>query len=394
MLNRRRGPRRGGRPHSGDSPRMSDGLRKLAVIAAPLGTYRNPRRPAGALRGRGENQCSALPDDVAWGISGTTIELSRVHRMRSTALRALSRHLASKAHDRILISMPTSPPGIIAFYAANRRGRARPGSIPPRPPRSPTTSMPRARVSPWFSTPSTLQWPQRPRRRSRLRPSWSRAHPDYLSPAPPVRLLADTWTEDREKSRLTRVPLLGRPRQARGDAGAPSPPPLSTGAEDPAAILFSGRHHPESPGHRAFQPQLHRGEHAGGGLGRDPQGATPCSRSSLPRVRSRGVRNAVLMAGGTSILVPVFSAQGGEDSPHPKAHGDGRVPTSMKRSPAILRFTKRDLSCLRACFSGADTLPRPVKERFEQLVARNGGRSDCSKGMASPRRCRPSWRRP
>jgi long-chain acyl-CoA synthetase len=33
-----------------------------------------------------------------------------------------------------------------------------------------------------------------------------------------------------------------------------------------------------------------------------------------------------------------------------------------------------DLSCLTACFCGADTLPRAVKERFEELVAMGGGR--------------------
>ena len=34
---------------------------------------------------------------------------------------------------------------------------------------------------------------------------------------------------------------------------------------------------------------------------------------------------------------------------------------------------KTDLSCLRATFSGADTLPRPVKERFEAAVKERGG---------------------
>jgi long-chain acyl-CoA synthetase len=84
--------------------------------------------------------------------------------------------------------------------------------------------------------------------------------------------------------------------------------------------------------------------------------------------------NAAFMAGGKSILVPQFSA--------------GIVARLLKRAkPTILvgvptlfdalakdaSLAKSDLSCLRACFSGADTLPRPVKERFEQLVAARGG---------------------
>jgi long-chain acyl-CoA synthetase len=49
------------------------------------------------------------------------------------------------------------------------------------------------------------------------------------------------------------------------------------------------------------------------------------------------------------------------------------VPTlyeALTRDPAL---GKSDLSSLRAAFSGADTLPRSVKERFEALVAERGG---------------------
>ena len=50
------------------------------------------------------------------------------------------------------------------------------------------------------------------------------------------------------------------------------------------------------------------------------------------------------------------------------------VPTlfdALAKDPSL---AKADLSFLHACFSGADTLPRPVKERFEALVARGGGK--------------------
>jgi acyl-CoA synthetase (AMP-forming)/AMP-acid ligase II len=49
------------------------------------------------------------------------------------------------------------------------------------------------------------------------------------------------------------------------------------------------------------------------------------------------------------------------------------VPTlhdALLKDPSL---ANSDLSCLRACFSGADTLPRPVKERFEALVAAHVG---------------------
>ena len=59
------------------------------------------------------------------------------------------------------------------------------------------------------------------------------------------------------------------------------------------------------------------------------------------------------------------------------------VPTlfdALGRNPG---FQKADLSCLRATFSGADTLPRAVKERFEKIVKEQGG------NMPAPRRIRP-----
>jgi long-chain acyl-CoA synthetase len=50
------------------------------------------------------------------------------------------------------------------------------------------------------------------------------------------------------------------------------------------------------------------------------------------------------------------------------------VPTLYDALAKDPRLARSDLSCLRACFSGADTLPRPVKERFEALVAAHGGK--------------------
>ena len=49
------------------------------------------------------------------------------------------------------------------------------------------------------------------------------------------------------------------------------------------------------------------------------------------------------------------------------------VPTlfdALSREPAM---QNADLSCLRATFCGADTLPKKVKEAFEDLVKKNGG---------------------
>jgi long-chain acyl-CoA synthetase len=84
--------------------------------------------------------------------------------------------------------------------------------------------------------------------------------------------------------------------------------------------------------------------------------------------------NAAFMAGGTSILVPVFSAEGVAKLVRTKRPNVlVGVPTlfdALTKDPSLARA---DLSSLTTCFSGADTLPRPVKERFEQLVRARGG---------------------
>ena len=84
--------------------------------------------------------------------------------------------------------------------------------------------------------------------------------------------------------------------------------------------------------------------------------------------------HAPLMSGAKVVMVPVFSAEVVAKLIRTKRPTlMAGVPTlydALSRDPSLRRA---DLSCLRAAFSGADTLPRPVKERFERLVAEGGG---------------------
>ena len=84
--------------------------------------------------------------------------------------------------------------------------------------------------------------------------------------------------------------------------------------------------------------------------------------------------NAALMSGAKLVMVPVFSEEVVAKLIRTKRPTlIAGVPTlyeALARDPSLQRA---DLSCLRAAFSGADTLPRPVKERFERLVADRGG---------------------
>jgi long-chain acyl-CoA synthetase len=84
--------------------------------------------------------------------------------------------------------------------------------------------------------------------------------------------------------------------------------------------------------------------------------------------------NAAFMAGATSILVPQFSPQiVAKLLPKAKPTLLVGVPSLYDALAKDAALARADLSFLHACFSGADTLPRPVKERFEALVAARGG---------------------
>jgi long-chain acyl-CoA synthetase len=84
--------------------------------------------------------------------------------------------------------------------------------------------------------------------------------------------------------------------------------------------------------------------------------------------------NAAFVAGAKSILVPQFSAEiVAKLLRTAKPTLLIGVPTlydALSKDPSL---AKADLSFLHACFCGADTLPRPVKDRFEAMVASGGG---------------------
>ncbi len=84
--------------------------------------------------------------------------------------------------------------------------------------------------------------------------------------------------------------------------------------------------------------------------------------------------NAAFMGGGKSILVPTFTPETVADLVMKKR------PTFLIGVPTLFqalannpKFQAADLSCLKATFSGADTLPAPVKAKFEETVRKANG---------------------
>lgn len=84
--------------------------------------------------------------------------------------------------------------------------------------------------------------------------------------------------------------------------------------------------------------------------------------------------NSAFMGGGKSILVPTFTPETVAKLIKKKRPSlVVGVPTLFEALNRNSGFQKTDLSCLKAAFCGADTLPRVVKERFEEIVKRQGG---------------------
>ena len=312
-----------------------------------------------------------VPDAIAWDFFGTQ---STYRRLVADVDRCADALAAEGLHagDRFLISMPTSPQGVIAFYASIRMG-ALPALIHPLSTAREITQFldqTGARMAltlDAFHAALAAATPRRPLERIFLA-----RIPDYLSLA---KRIGFALTKGRS---IPKVAGDSRVRwwNALLSSDAPKTAPASASTDDPAAVLFSGGTTNLPKGillsHRNF---ISEGKAAGGWCN---LGAGDAILAILPIFHGFGLGvcvNAAFMAGGKSILVPQFSAEIvsqrlKSDRPNVLVG----VPTLFEALTRDRSLATADLSCLRACYSGADTLPREVKERFEKLVAERGGK--------------------
>lgn len=311
------------------------------------------------------------PDAIAWDFFGATA----TYRELLASIDASANGLASlglTAGDRLLISMPTAPAGIIAFYAANKLG-AVPALIHPlstAPEIEHYLNASGARVvltlDAFYGVFGQLK-PKRPLQQIVL----SRIGDDLS----PLKRLGFWLTKGRKIAAVPADPRVHWWKSLLAH-GSPPAPRATSSTDDPAAILFSGGTTGVPKGIVLSNMNLiAEGMQAAawGGMS-----AGDSILAVLPIFHGFGLGvcvNAAFMAGGKSILVPQFSADVVAKllrSARPNLLVG--VPTlfdALSKNPSL---AKTDLSCLRACFSGADTLPRPVKERFEALVAARGGK--------------------
>ncbi len=312
-----------------------------------------------------------VPDDLAWDFLDTTSTYRAFLAAIDRCANALA-GLGLRQGERILISMPTSPQGVIAFYAANKLG-AVPALIHPlstAPEIEHYLNASRARIAltldAFYERFAAIQ-PKLP-----LETLILARIPDYLSP---LKKFGFWLTKGRK---IAKVPNDARVRWW-GELMAreyPQAPRSGATTHDPAAILFSGGTTGLPKGILLSNRNFIAEGMQAAAWGSMAEGHSILA--ILPIFHGFGLGvcvNAAFMAGGKSILVPMFSAEVVAKLLRTKRPnllvGVPTLYEALARDPSL---AKADLSCLRATFSGADTLPRPVKERFEKLVAERGGR--------------------
>ncbi|MGA8005906.1 MAG: AMP-binding protein, partial [Burkholderiales bacterium] len=285
-----------------------------------------------------------LPQATAWDFFGATSSYRRLIEDidRCAALLAA---LGLRRGERLLISMPTSPQGVIAFYAANRLG-AVPALIHPlsaAPEIAHYIDASGARLAlvldAFYGTLAAAQ-PKRPLEKILLA-----RIPDYL---PPLKSLGFRLTKGRKIPRVPPDPRVHwwseemKKKYSSAKAATGS-------AEDPAAILFSGGTTGSPKGivlsNRNFIAQGMQAA-AWGGL---DQGDSILAILPLFHGFGLGVCvNAALMAGGKSILVPVF-----DPASTAKLVREKRpsvlvgVPTLFHALASDPSLARADLSCLK-----------------------------------------------
>jgi long-chain acyl-CoA synthetase len=311
-----------------------------------------------------------VPHAIAWDFLDTTLTYSDFLAAIDRCAEALA-SLGLKSADRMLVSMPTSPQGIIAFYAASKLG-AVPAMIHPLstgPEIEHYLDASGARIAltldAFYGVFASLK-PKVP-----LDALILARMPDYLSP---LKKFGFWLTRGRK---IPQVPVDPRVRWWADlmAAAHPAVAPAKRSADDPAAILFSGGTTGVPKGIVLSNRNLiAEGMQAARWAGMDQSESI---LAILPIFHGFGLGvcvNAAFMAGAKSILVPIFDAKLVAKllkSKRPNLLVG--VPTlydALTRDPSL---AGADLACLHAAFSGADTLPQPLKERFEKLVADHGG---------------------
>lgn len=314
-----------------------------------------------------------VSEATAWDFMGNWATYREFVDMVDRFARALAAKGLKKG-DRITISMPTSPQGVIAFYAANKLGAVCSMIHPLSPPKEIAFYLKTSKSTFALTLDAFYHQFREAMEEAPLETLILAKIGDYM----PLPTRLGFWLTRGRK--IKRVPA--DPRVVWwGDLMRGTFPDVAASegeADDLAVIMYSGGTTGKPKGimlsNSNFVSQGMMCAHWGDMTEFDSMLAI------LPIFHGFGLGvciNAVFMGGGRSILVPQFTAK-----TVAKLIATARpslmvgVPTlydALSRDPD---FARANLSCLRRAFCGADHLPRSVKEHFEDVVRSANGPAD------------------
>lgn len=328
-----------------------------------------------------KEQASLVPNTIAWDFKGTTCTYKDFLKEIDQFADALA-SLGFKKGDVITISMPTAPNGVIPIYAVNKLGGIA-SMIHPLSPAPQIEMYLKISNSIWALTVDgfypamkeaiTKVFGAEPEKNG-FKKLILTSIPDYLKPllkfgfnlkfgkkiTAKKKTLVDpnvVWYSDMMKMKV--------PHVEKAD--------MKT--DDLAIILYSGGTTGIPKGIMLSNyNMISEGLMVSSWANLD---ATDSILAILPIFHGFGLGvcvNAAFMAGGKSILIPTFTPE--EVAKIVKKQKPTYligVPTLFEALASNPDFQSADLSCLKATFCGADTLPLNVKLKFEETVRKTGG---------------------
>jgi long-chain acyl-CoA synthetase len=309
------------------------------------------------------------PDDIAYDFLGYTATYKTFAQQIDRCADALA-GLGLKKGDRITISMPTSPQGIICFYAVNKLGAVSSMIHPLSTPEEIRMYLNISKSK--FALTMDLFYAKfkEIKGRTQLQKIILTGITDYLGI---LKKAAFYLVEGRK------IPAIHDPDVVWWNklmkASYPRAGKADMKPDDMAAILYSGGTTGVPKGIMLSNMNF---------ISEGKQ-VTEWARLSggdsvlaiLPIFHGFGLGvcvNAAFMGGGKSVLVPQFTPKTvAKMIKSVRPNFLVGVPTlfdALSRDPL---FRKTDLSCLKATFSGADSLTSKVKKSFEETVSNGGG---------------------
>ena len=318
-----------------------------------------------------------VPRAVAYDFFGTTATYQQFGREIDQCADALAA-MGLRQGDRMTIAMPTSPQAIICFYAINKLGGVASMIHPLSTPTEIAFYLNLSRSRFALTLDAFYGKFKEIAGQTGLKRLVLAQVPDYLGP---VKRFGFNLTKGRKIPKVPSDPLVFWWREMMGQK-RPAAPRGTTGFSDLAVILYSGGTTGTPKGIMLSNENFIAEGMQVSAWGNLTQGDTILA--ILPVFHGFGLGvcvNAAFMGGGKSVLVPQFTPEDVAKLIRSKRPNFViGVPTLYEALNRNKKFRCADLSCIKAAFSGADTLPRVVKERFEAAVRQCGGEIQLREG--------------